>query len=278
MAEPVQTVPDEWIEKAFLLLSDYGVPGDNPAMSALLENQLQVAAGATRTQTFSAFARKAGVPLAASYNPITPEVIAWARANSSALVKQVTDATRRGIAEVIATAIQEMQGVDEAKRMVRTKLLADKLSKRMGIMAGLDANRIKSVLTYEESLLANGYSAKDAERMTATFAKRQLADRSKVIAQTEMRRSVESATIEAEREAGAREKRWLTVNDNRVAPEDAANQAQGWVDLDKPFQSGHTEPPGHPRCRCTLAFREQPFDRIVADLRQRGVLAPAQRR
>lgn len=267
-------VPDEWVDKAFLLLSDYNVPGESPQMRALLENQLQVAAGATRTQKFSEFARETGTAISAAYNPISPEVVTWARVNSSALVKQVTDATRRGIAEVIADSIYNMRGVDGAKRLVREKLLADKLSQRMGMMAGLDANRIKSVLNYEESLLANGYSVKDAKRMAQTYAKRQLNDRSKVIAQTEMRRSVESAQLEAEREMGAKEKEWMTVNDNRVSEQDADNEAQGYIPIDQSFRSGHKEPPGHPRCRCTLGYRRQPFEKTVADLRRRGVLAP----
>lgn len=267
-------VPDEWVDKAFLLLADFDVPGESPQMRALLENQLQVAAGATRTQKFSEFARETGTVISPTYNPISPEVVTWARANSSLLVKQVTDATRRGIAEVIAQSIYEMRGVEGAKRLVRERLLADKLSQRMGMMAGLDANRIKSVLNYEESLLTNGYSPKDAERMARTYAKRQLNARSKTIAQTEMRRSVESAQLEAEKEMGAKEKQWGTSGDNRVSDVCVNNKAAGWIKIDDRFPSGHQTPAAHPNCRSYLNFRRQAFEKTVADLRRRGVLAP----
>jgi SPP1 gp7 family putative phage head morphogenesis protein len=273
MSEIPATPTEAEIEAAYLLLSEYGIPGDSPQMRALLEEQLSVAAGAAKTQTFAEFARQAGVMLDPRYSPVDQATVEWARTLSSELVRQVTDATRRGIAEVIAESLAELKGVPESARVVRSRLLADRLSKNMGMMAGLDANRIKAVLNYEESLLEAGYSAADAERMAGTFARRQLNDRAQVISQTEMRRAVESQRLEAEREAGSRDKRWMTVNDNRVSDQDAANQRQGWIKLDDNFQSGHAEPPGHPRCRCTMAYRRQPWEQVVADLRQRGVLA-----
>lgn len=33
------------------------------------------------------------------------------------------------------------------------------------------------------------------------------------------------------------------------------NAEQGWIDAEAPFTSGHFEPPGHPSCRCSLAYR-----------------------
>lgn len=264
--------PQELVEQAYLLLSEAGAVPESPRMMAVLESQLSVAAAATRKQTFSRFAKSVGVTLNPSYNPVSPAVVAFAREQSSLLVKQVTDATRRGIAEVIATELQAMTGVQGAQRKVRARLLADKLSRNMDMMAGLDAGRISRVLKYEETLLGNGYSAADAERMARTFAKRELADRSKVIAQTEMRRSVESAQRETEKELGAREKSWETSRDDKVSEQCWADHESGWVPIDESFPSGNKEPPGHPNCRCYLDYRRQSWEKTLDDLRRQGVI------
>lgn len=54
------------------------------------------------------------------------------------------------------------------------------------------------------------------------------------------------------------EKSWLTVGDERVCSEACeANQAQGWIHIDEPFQSGHMQPLAHPACRCTTLYRRR---------------------
>lgn len=51
-------------------------------------------------------------------------------------------------------------------------------------------------------------------------------------------------------------KSWLTVEDSRVRPAHRANQAQGWIDVDEPFEGdGAMRPPTDPRCRCTALYR-----------------------
>lgn len=48
-------------------------------------------------------------------------------------------------------------------------------------------------------------------------------------------------------------KSWLTVGDERVDSDICqANEDQGPIPVDEPFQSGHMAPLGHPRCRCSL--------------------------
>lgn len=54
------------------------------------------------------------------------------------------------------------------------------------------------------------------------------------------------------------EKSWLTVGDNRVRPEHASNEAEGWIPLDDQFGSGDAEPPTDPGCRCTLLYQVKP--------------------
>lgn len=51
-------------------------------------------------------------------------------------------------------------------------------------------------------------------------------------------------------------KKWVTVGDDKVTPECAENEDQGWILLDVPFKSGHATPPRFPNvhCRCTTAY------------------------
>lgn len=60
-------------------------------------------------------------------------------------------------------------------------------------------------------------------------------------------------------EAGIRmEHSWLTAGDDRVSEQCAANEAQGWIPLAQSFESGHTQPPRFPGCRCSALYRRAP--------------------
>lgn len=55
-------------------------------------------------------------------------------------------------------------------------------------------------------------------------------------------------------------KRWSTVNDDNVTDECQANQDEGWIGLDEPFDSGDEIAPryGNPRCRCAIEYKILP--------------------
>jgi SPP1 gp7 family putative phage head morphogenesis protein len=52
------------------------------------------------------------------------------------------------------------------------------------------------------------------------------------------------------------EEMWMTSHDEKVRPEHAANEAEGWVSMDHVFSSGDTEPPTDPGCRCYMIYRQ----------------------
>lgn len=54
------------------------------------------------------------------------------------------------------------------------------------------------------------------------------------------------------------EKMWMTSHDEKVRPEHAANEAEGWIPIDQIHQTGHQEPPTDPGCRCYEIYREAP--------------------
>lgn len=51
------------------------------------------------------------------------------------------------------------------------------------------------------------------------------------------------------------EKSWSTVGDDKVTAECKANEDQGFIALNLPFQSGHQRPLRFPGCRCDLITR-----------------------
>lgn len=54
------------------------------------------------------------------------------------------------------------------------------------------------------------------------------------------------------------EKRWVSIGDDRVDQDVCArNEAQGWINLNDSFLSGHNRPLGHPGCRCLLQTRRK---------------------
>ena len=76
-----------------------------------------------------------------------------------------------------------------------------------------------------------------------------------LIAQTETLNAYHRGALEAHRELKATEKAWRTWRDKYVCGACAANEAQGFIPLDSPFQSGHQQPLAHPNCRCWLVCR-----------------------
>lgn len=60
------------------------------------------------------------------------------------------------------------------------------------------------------------------------------------------------------------EKSWKTADDDRVdLAICAANEDQGWIPIDEPFQSGHDHPLAHPGCRCAMLTRRAPGSPIT---------------
>jgi len=78
--------------------------------------------------------------------------------------------------------------------------------------------------------------------------------RAMMIARTEMIAANNKGHMAAFKNSGVvRYKAWSTAGDDDVDEEIcAANEDEGPIPLDDEFQSGDSEPPGHPNCRCTL--------------------------
>jgi hypothetical protein len=85
--------------------------------------------------------------------------------------------------------------------------------------------------------------------------------RSKLIAVTETAAAYEAgnrAFALSIQDAGTKmEKLWTTSHDGKVSEGCAANEDQGWVEMDFEYpEEMVTEPPRFPGCRCYMQYRE----------------------
>jgi HK97 family phage portal protein len=73
------------------------------------------------------------------------------------------------------------------------------------------------------------------------------------VARTEVMAGYGQGTLEGYRQTGVvKGKKWLSAGDATVCPVCKANEEQGSVPLETPFQSGHMTNNAHPNCRCII--------------------------
>lgn len=113
----------------------------------------------------------------------------------------------------------------------------------------------------------NGYSYnRAAKAITDQFVefavgKPQLHIRSRahLVAITELGNAYSESNLIVGRDMQSRgfavEKSWLTTGDERVSDLCRSNGAQGWIDVDDTFASGHPRPLRFPGCRCDILTR-----------------------
>lgn len=81
------------------------------------------------------------------------------------------------------------------------------------------------------------------------------AGRAQMIARTETATALGNGRYEASVAQGRNEKHWVTQFDTHVDEICLSNEAQGWLTISQPFQSGHDREPAHPSCRCVVRYR-----------------------
>lgn len=93
--------------------------------------------------------------------------------------------------------------------------------------------------------------------------------RAELIARTELAQAYETAVSiqgqELQRAGIPMQKRWLAVSDGKVDELCSDNEVDGWIDFDASFNSGDTEPPAHPACRCATELRVAPIEEALKE-------------
>jgi SPP1 gp7 family putative phage head morphogenesis protein len=132
------------------------------------------------------------------------------------------------------------------------------------VMDWLNANALQHATsvtdTVKEELIVRlmagveqGLSAQEIAASFSEFFDGQSQWRALRIARTEVISGYAEGALAGYRQSGlVKMKQWLTAGDGTVDPECLMNEAQGAVPLNSGFASGHSAPPVHCNCRCTL--------------------------
>ena len=130
------------------------------------------------------------------------------------------------------------------------------IARRLKFVDSLDSVRAKRLDKYIRSLEKAGLKPEDIAKKAERMKQSLLRDRRETIARTETANALEEAKRIEANAAGKQWKRWITSADDRVSEICRGNQSDGWIKIDRQFSSGHTNPPGHPNCRCSCAYRK----------------------
>jgi hypothetical protein len=186
---------------------------------------------------------------------------------ATAKARRLAEDAARSLAEQIAKADLKSMGETIAQGLEAGKRPRD-LYNKLQEVKGLDSNRAKQYEKARQALEESGLSDKEVERQLEREYQRLLRERRKTIAQTEGRIATsEARRVEAENR-GAKWKRWVTSQDDRVSDICMGNEADGVIPIEQPFSSGAQQTPGHPNCRCSVSYVKSDKAKESAELRQ----------
>lgn len=193
------------------------------------------------------------------YEPSVSASMDYIKQHGAELVTNLAQEQREALNAVIAhcsgyTAVTP----DEAARMMRPCI-------------GLTKPQALANVRYREAVKAaylkahpHGKEAtadKKAADAAARYAARQHRYRAQSIARTELAYAYNAGAYGATKDAQAQGyigdcmKVWLTAYDERVCPI-CSQMDEEKRNMDEPFSNGKMLPPGHPQCRCAVAYEE----------------------
>lgn len=213
--------------------------------------------------------------------PAPKAAIEWAQEQSSRLISGVTDTTRQAISSVIANGLANGRPPMETAKILRASI-------------GLTPQQAQSVANYRQGLVdlasgkggplaakveSGGYAVADSryglggltdakiDKMTSSFADRQLTARANTIAHTETMAAANAgvkanwldAVSQGMLDPTTMGQQWIVTDDDKTCDE-CMDLEDEIVALDDSFSSGDDEPPLHPDCRCTIGIAELPAD------------------
>ena len=131
-------------------------------------------------------------------------------------------------------------------------LKSNSLSKLTGTLAETTKQKLRDAITLA---IRSGGTADDIVGAIKATVKEFSSVRAELIAQTEVNNAYNFGRTELARSAGFTEKRWITESGNPCAI-CILNEAEGYIGIDQTFLSGDQRPTAHPRCYCSLDFRQ----------------------
>lgn len=178
----------------------------------------------------------------------------------------IQDAARAALLLGAQNAIADV-GIDSAFTLRNPRAEAYLQAHGYGLISQIDSVTRGNIATIVDEGVRAGWSynatAREISRLYSEMAvgkpQRHIESRAHLIAVTEAGNAYEEGNAIVVRDlqdAGLRmEKKWLTVGDDRVSAGCRANEAEGWIPLERAHRSGHMQPLRFPGCRCTELYQ-----------------------
>lgn len=187
-----------------------------------------------------------------SFTMTNPRAVAWASRHGSALIAQISDATRTGVQSLIADGIATGRPAAETARAIAK-------------MVGLTERQAAALAKYRATLIAEGQAGDLLDRRVLRYSEQLLNQRARIIARTETIAASSQGQLELWRQAAAdglinpatTKRRWVATEDDRECPI-CADLDGTTVPFYDPFRTSAgvelMAPPVHPGCRCSEAL------------------------
>ena len=209
-------------------------------------------------------------PLKYSFDLTDKMALSWARERSAGLVKEISEATRQAIRELIAAGIEEgippRQLASEIRAIVG--LRSDQVRAVDNLRARLATAEPGSTIqagSVSIKVPAKGLTIDQIEAHAAKYASRLRSQRALLIARTE---TIDAANQgqrlfwEQNKAAGflpvSSKRVWIVTPDDRLDPKICAPMAGQIAGLEEAFVTGAGQyvqsPPAHPACRCAVGI------------------------
>lgn len=195
-----------------------------------------------------------------NYNPAQSSAMEWLEAHAAELVTNMA----RDQMDAINAMVRHFSGY--------TAITPDEAAIQIRACIGLTKPQALANVRYREAFAAAYMKQHPKTKMevverkaraaAAKYAGRQHRYRAMCIARTELafgyNAGAYGATKDAQKQGyiGECKKKWLTAFDERVCPICSAMDGE-LADMDEKFTNGSLLPPGHPQCRCAVAYEEE---------------------
>jgi hypothetical protein len=177
--------------------------------------------------------------------------VQWARDYTGKLITNLTETSKRGIAEYIATGIHNSKKVKTVTAEIR-RLLESAPN-------GLTQQQARKLARIRQEAIDQGKTDAQVARIVFQERKRMYQQRAETIARTEMARALSEGKRAQALRMGASRKRSISKRDNRVSELCRFIERQRWIPIDQDYPEfdgvSSSGVPNHINCRCREVFR-----------------------
>jgi len=219
----------------------------NDEIMEIIRRGLEEKSRGVKNAAFDMFYRNMATAIQAPLSPIAKEKALslaedQARWLAGTMITRMSQQAIKTVAQALAHGLVRGDGID-------------KIARTLDMVTGLDSNRARTLENYRAYLDTLNLTDEKKAKYLQKKSEKLLRARRRTIARTEARHATATARDLEARGMGAKGKGWITVGDDRVSKEICFNNmAAGIIGIDEDFPSGHSIPPGHPDCRCSLSY------------------------